>query len=169
MGYNPYNILQLYSEISATYVYFLVQRREWMGCWGLLGSLHRRDVWIIPYVKRTSKSTVWLVVFRHPSEKYEFVNWDDDINPILLGKFKIHGNQLPPTTSESSDPCSFPPSLSSSSALPLLEFRGDALGLRNAGAFHDQPGARHLGLPSGRPKEFLEEAQYRTVFPTPVR
>ena len=24
----------------------------------------------------------------HPSEKYEFVNWDDDINPILMGKFK---------------------------------------------------------------------------------
>ena len=22
----------------------------------------------------------------HPSEKYEFVNWDDDINPIFLGK-----------------------------------------------------------------------------------
>ena len=22
---------------------------------------------------------VWLVVFRHPSEKYEFVSWDDDI------------------------------------------------------------------------------------------
>ena len=21
----------------------------------------------------------WLVVFRHPSEKYEFVSWDDDI------------------------------------------------------------------------------------------
>ena len=20
---------------------------------------------------------IWLVVFRHPSEKYEFVNWDD--------------------------------------------------------------------------------------------
>ena len=22
----------------------------------------------------------------HPSEKYEFVNWDDDSNPILMGK-----------------------------------------------------------------------------------
>ena len=22
----------------------------------------------------------------HPSEKYEFVNWDDEINPIFLGK-----------------------------------------------------------------------------------
>ena len=33
----------------------------------------------------------------HPSEKYEFVNWDDNRNPIFLGKFKIHGNQSPPT------------------------------------------------------------------------
>ena len=24
----------------------------------------------------------------HPSEKYEFVNWDDGINPILMGKFQ---------------------------------------------------------------------------------
>ena len=22
----------------------------------------------------------------HPSEKYDFVNWDDDSNPIFLGK-----------------------------------------------------------------------------------
>ena len=22
----------------------------------------------------------------HPSEEYDFVNWDDDINPIFLGK-----------------------------------------------------------------------------------
>ena len=28
----------------------------------------------------------WLVVFSHPSEKYDFVNWDDDINPINMGK-----------------------------------------------------------------------------------
>ena len=40
----------------------------------------------------------WLVVFRHPSEKYEFVNWDDDRNPIFLGKCQIHGNQSPPTS-----------------------------------------------------------------------
>ena len=26
--------------------------------------------------------------FSHPSEKSEFVNWDDDRNPIFLGKFK---------------------------------------------------------------------------------
>ena len=29
----------------------------------------------------------------HPSEKYDFVNWDDDRNPKFMGKFKIHGNQ----------------------------------------------------------------------------
>ena len=34
---------------------------------------------------------IWLVVFRHPSEKYEFVNWDDDI-PNISGKIK-NGNQ----------------------------------------------------------------------------
>ena len=28
----------------------------------------------------------WLVVFRHPSEKYEFVNWDDDIPNIWENK-----------------------------------------------------------------------------------
>ena len=32
-----------------------------------------------------------LVVFRHPSEKYEFVNWDDEI-PNISGKIK-NGNQ----------------------------------------------------------------------------
>ena len=30
----------------------------------------------------------WLVVFRHPSEKYEFVNWDDEI-PNINGKIKL--------------------------------------------------------------------------------
>ena len=33
----------------------------------------------------------WLVVFSNPSEKYEFVNWDDDI-PNINGKIK-NGNQ----------------------------------------------------------------------------
>ena len=30
------------------------------------------------------RSTGWLLVY--PSEKYEFVNWDDNRNPILMGK-----------------------------------------------------------------------------------
>ena len=34
-----------------------------------------------------------LVAFRHPSEKYDFVNWDDNRFPILMGKCQIHGNQ----------------------------------------------------------------------------
>ena len=33
----------------------------------------------------------WLVVFRHPSEKYDVVNWDDEI-PNINGKIK-NGNQ----------------------------------------------------------------------------
>jgi hypothetical protein len=36
--------------------------------------------------KRSSSDhlDIWLVVFRHPSEKYEFVIWDDEI-PNLFG------------------------------------------------------------------------------------
>jgi hypothetical protein len=30
--------------------------------------------------------TLWLVVFRHPSEKYDFVSWDDDIPDIWKNK-----------------------------------------------------------------------------------
>ena len=26
---------------------------------------------------------IWLVGQGHPSEKYDFVNWDDEINPIF--------------------------------------------------------------------------------------
>ena len=40
----------------------------------------------------------WLVGQGHPSEKYDFVNWDDNRNPIFLGKYKIDGNQSPPTS-----------------------------------------------------------------------
>ena len=29
---------------------------------------------------------IWLVGQGHPSEKYEFVNWDDNRNPIYMGK-----------------------------------------------------------------------------------
>ena len=36
---------------------------------------------------------VLLVGGLKPSEKYEFVNWDDNRNPILMGKCKIDGNQ----------------------------------------------------------------------------
>ena len=37
--------------------------------------------------------------FATPSEKYEFVNWDDDRNPIFLGKFKKwQPNQQPAIT-----------------------------------------------------------------------
>ena len=36
----------------------------------------------------------WLVVGEKPLwEMMEFVTWDDNRNPILMGKFKIHGNQ----------------------------------------------------------------------------
>ena len=38
----------------------------------------------------------WLVVFSHPSEKYEFVNWDDYI-PNINGKIKLMATK-PPTS-----------------------------------------------------------------------
>ena len=37
----------------------------------------------------------WLV---YPSERYEFVNWDDNRNPIFPGKCKIDGNHSPPSS-----------------------------------------------------------------------
>ena len=36
--------------------------------------------------KGPGKLNNWLVGQGHPSEKYEFVSWDDDSNPILMGK-----------------------------------------------------------------------------------
>ena len=36
---------------------------------------------------------IWLVVFRHPSEKYDFVNWDDDIPNIWENKIDVPNHQ----------------------------------------------------------------------------
>ena len=36
---------------------------------------------------------IWLVVFSHPSEIYEFVNWDDFWNSQYFWENKSHGNQ----------------------------------------------------------------------------
>ena len=35
----------------------------------------------------------WLVVGLNPSEKYDFVNWDDDYKPNMNGKMYKNGNQ----------------------------------------------------------------------------
>ena len=45
----------------------------------------------------------WLVVSTHPSEKYDFVSWDDDI-PNMMGKriYKILWFQSPPEHTEES-------------------------------------------------------------------
>ena len=56
-------------------------------------SLEPINILIILFVSTFStwaSSGWWL---GHPSEKYEFVNWDDDINPIFPGKCQIDGNQ----------------------------------------------------------------------------
>ena len=47
-----------------------------------------------PYVEKKKKHPYTFMVEKptsgwwlgHPSENYEFVNWDDDSNPIFLGK-----------------------------------------------------------------------------------
>ena len=45
----------------------------------------------------------WLVVFRHPSEKYEFVNWDDNRNShYFYGKIKNWWQPTSPHLPESS-------------------------------------------------------------------
>ena len=51
----------------------------------------------IPQLGMTNWLTdmVWLVVKRHPSEKYEFVNWDDEI-PNMNGKIQKMATK-PPT------------------------------------------------------------------------
>ena len=43
-----------------------------------------------------SAHCIWLVVEPYPSEKYDFVNWDDDI-PSMNGKIKSH---VPVTTNQ---------------------------------------------------------------------
>ena len=60
----------------------------------------RPSFWLHGLGTQSAKTWPWffyrficLVVFRHPSEKYDFVNWDDDRNPINMGKQKIDGNQ----------------------------------------------------------------------------
>ena len=47
--------------------------------------VHRSFSCSIPWPK-PFRSGWW---FSHPSEKYELVNWDDDIDPILMGKIKF--------------------------------------------------------------------------------
>ena len=37
---------------------------------------------------------IWLVVEPYPSEKYDFVSWDDDI-PDMMGKIKHVPNHQP--------------------------------------------------------------------------
>ena len=42
--------------------------------------VHGEFLWVIlaPYYGELFENTIWLVVRSNPSEKYEFVNWDDD-------------------------------------------------------------------------------------------
>ena len=64
----PFKIVILHSYVSH------YQRVE--HCW---------FIWISQYVKNDN----WLVVEPYPSEKYEFVNWDDDCSQFRW-KNKIH-------------------------------------------------------------------------------
>ena len=40
------------------------------------------------WVHWSSPKLIWLVLFRHPCEKYEFLSWDDDIPNNHMGKKK---------------------------------------------------------------------------------
>ena len=63
--------------------------------YGIYGNIyHQYTPFMLAYIPYTGW---WLG--KNPSEKYDFVNWDDDSNPIWMGKCKIDGNQ---TTNQSS-------------------------------------------------------------------
>ena len=59
-------------------------------------NLHWKIVILISEKSLLNRIYYWLVVFRHPSEKYEFVNWDDEI-PKISGKIKVMATK-PPTS-----------------------------------------------------------------------
>ena len=46
-----------------------------------------------PPCNRIIRFHIWLVVFSHPSEKYEFVNWDDEIPNIWENKIDVSNHQ----------------------------------------------------------------------------
>ena len=54
----------------------------------LLGS-----VFLMPMNPMNPNLVVWLVVFSHPSEKYDFVNGDDDIPNIWENKIDVPNHQ----------------------------------------------------------------------------
>ena len=55
--------------------------------------LDESPVWLKKNILNQLSYCNWLVVFSHPSEKYEFVNWDDDI-PKSDGKIKLMATKL---------------------------------------------------------------------------
>ena len=69
-----------------------VGRGGWKETWDTdyTESYRTAHKWFIPLsdsvvnMCRPKKITGWWL--GHPSEKYDFVNWDDDSNPIFLGK-----------------------------------------------------------------------------------
>ena len=61
----------------------------------LCNSVETKRVWwndfAIQLHERNTITGWWLG--KKPSEKYDFINWDDDSNPIWMGKCQIDGNQ----------------------------------------------------------------------------
>ena len=68
----------------------MVYPLEMVSIWLVYGQ-YMDNLWII-----YGQSTVWiwLVVEPYPSEKYEFVSWDDEI-PTIYGKIKNVPNHQP--------------------------------------------------------------------------
>ena len=89
---------------------------------------------------------IWLVVFRHPSEKYEFVNWDDDI-PNINGTIKFMATSYHQSVSSYPTRCPFSfrfTTVSPGADAALRHVRGDGDGReagRDLGQLH-----RHLGV-----------------------
>ena len=66
--------------VVSTSSYGNVRIQSWP--WGFPARHGRTQNWMV-FVR---ENPIWW--FSHPSEKYEFVNWDEDSNPINMGKFK---------------------------------------------------------------------------------
>ena len=80
-----YYINHIIHNISYIIYIYLTDSTTW-GCYLKMGDYpdpdtsHGEDFpWdLMGFADRQTNSS-WLVVFRHPSEKYDFVSWDDDI------------------------------------------------------------------------------------------
>ena len=69
-----------------------------------------------------SSKVIWLLVGLNPSEKYDFVNWDDEKFPIWIWENKIDGNQTTNQFKLKSSKWDFLKSRSSSKSAEMKHF-----------------------------------------------